>query len=702
MKEVRRRLSQLMVFLLVFSLMPVTPWKMTARAETAQEASGSDALPDGTVVGSGKSSAAYSMKSALNAGTGHTVLGSVSNAELENVSYDESGNYSATLTADQGYTLPETLEVTAGTVNFVLVTEHDTDAPCYTYNSGTGAITIYFSYITDPVKVTGAAVSKETYTVIFNANAPEGSMAAGTMSAQSIHAGVPTVLTANAFTVSGYEFTGWNTSADGSGTLYADGAKVTDLAEANGSVTLYAQWNGTYTVIFNANAPEEKTAAGSMSTQSIYARVATALTANAFTVSGYEFTGWNTSTDGSGALYADGEKVTDLASPGGSVTLYAQWISGNNLWYIANGTLHIGAASVPSGAQASGTIDVTVPWRNKGKIDKAVVDDNCILPKTTETWFSKLEKMTECNLDGLDTSNVTSMSRMFYFCKGLYTLDVSKFDTSQVTKMFGMFAECSYLHTLDVSKFDTSQVTTMNGMFYNCNHLQSLNLSGFDTSNVTDMRNMFYKCYNLNSVTFGPNFAYKAEAYLPTPTGAGFTGKWIKMGGTVSYLPEDLAKLKRADLAGTWVRETTASESTNDDEGAAGTTGGGWSSDTGGMRYAFSAGKYAANTWVKVNGKWYHFNSRGYMQSGWIYDGGKWYYLNSDGSMMTGLVTGIDGHIYYFNADGSMAIGDIKIFGKTFHFNMQAPSAQTYYWDSKSETWKKNENTELPYGAETE
>lgn len=47
------------------------------------------------------------------------------------------------------------------------------------------------------------------------------------------------VLKGNTYTKSGYEFTGWNTKADGSGTPYADRASITILP---GTTVLYAQW----------------------------------------------------------------------------------------------------------------------------------------------------------------------------------------------------------------------------------------------------------------------------------------------------------------------------------------------------------------------------------------------------------------------------------------------------------------------------
>ena len=47
-------------------------------------------------------------------------------------------------------------------------------------------------------------------------------------------------LNRNTFTRDGYEFTGWNTSKNGSGTAYKDGAKIKIVDTKK--VTLYAQW----------------------------------------------------------------------------------------------------------------------------------------------------------------------------------------------------------------------------------------------------------------------------------------------------------------------------------------------------------------------------------------------------------------------------------------------------------------------------
>ena len=70
-------------------------------------------------------------------------------------------------------------------------------------------------------------------TVDFDANGGEGTMPTWTGKPNEA-----TALTANTFTRADYDFTGWNTAKDGTGTAYGDKANIT----TNENVTLYAQW----------------------------------------------------------------------------------------------------------------------------------------------------------------------------------------------------------------------------------------------------------------------------------------------------------------------------------------------------------------------------------------------------------------------------------------------------------------------------
>ncbi len=64
---------------------------------------------------------------------------------------------------------------------------------------------------------------------------------------------------------------------------------------------------------------------------------------------------------------------------------------------------------------------------------------------------------------------------MFSYSK-LTNLDLSGWNTSNVTNMSYMFSD-SMFTDLDLSNWDTSKVTNMNRMFYYCNNLTELNLN---------------------------------------------------------------------------------------------------------------------------------------------------------------------------------------------------------------------------------
>ena len=158
------------------------------------------------------------------------------------------------------------------------------------------------------------------YSVVFNGNGATG----GTMNSQAFTYDESKALSANVYTKTGYKFKGWNTQADGNGESYSNKEVVKNLTSTNGGkVTLYAQWTANnYTVKFDGNGATS----GSMVIQSFTYDVSQALTPNAFKKTGYTFNGWNTSKDGSGQSYSNGESVRNLSSVNGAtVTLYAQW-----------------------------------------------------------------------------------------------------------------------------------------------------------------------------------------------------------------------------------------------------------------------------------------------------------------------------------------------------------------------------------------
>ena len=120
-------------------------------------------------------------------------------------------------------------------------------------------------------------------------------------------------------TKTGYSFSGWNTAANGTGTDYAEGASYT----ADASARLYAKWIPlSYTVTYDANG----STSGSVPDSQIKTYgIDLILASNTGDLErdDYTFSGWNTSADGSGTDYAEGETFTGNSSQ----TLYAKWIS---------------------------------------------------------------------------------------------------------------------------------------------------------------------------------------------------------------------------------------------------------------------------------------------------------------------------------------------------------------------------------------
>ncbi len=114
----------------------------------------------------------------------------------------------------------------------------------------------------------------------------------------------------------GYNFAGWNTAADGSGTAYSAGSTFT----ITNNTVLYAHWVSGYTVIYNGNG----NTGGSVPVDAnSYASGASATVLGSGTLvkTGYVFTNWNTAADGSGASYDAGGTMTVNSN----TTLYAQW-----------------------------------------------------------------------------------------------------------------------------------------------------------------------------------------------------------------------------------------------------------------------------------------------------------------------------------------------------------------------------------------
>ena len=217
--------------------------------------------------------------------------------------------------------------------------------------------------------------------------------------------------------------------------------------------------------------------------------------------------------------YSDSDFTTKVADAGasymptGPITIYTDVVPDIYVTLYTDGTLAFAETKNPfpektidvqyeDVSEREGTNNWTeYPWYNERNSVTTVEFVNKISPISTSSWFAECRNLTTIkNIENLDTSKVTNMSFMFYFCDSLTELDLSSFDTSNVTNMQSMFNSCWNLKKINISSFNTSNVTNMYLMFAYCWNLTEIDVSGFDTNKVTGMDGMFLECKSLTEI----------------------------------------------------------------------------------------------------------------------------------------------------------------------------------------------------------
>lgn len=155
-----------------------------------------------------------------------------------------------------------------------------------------------------------------TYSVVFNGNG-----GSGTSTEQFFVYNDPQALNANTFTKRGYVFAGWATNPEGTGTIYADEALVSDLTtEKDGIVNLYAVWEkAVYTIKLD---PTGGTIVGSYdTTYTIESNVILPYAEK----NGLTLSGWKANDSGNWGPLSYDAGTPLPAGKYGDVTLYAEW-----------------------------------------------------------------------------------------------------------------------------------------------------------------------------------------------------------------------------------------------------------------------------------------------------------------------------------------------------------------------------------------
>lgn len=173
------------------------------------------------------------------------------------------------------------------------------------------------SGITADITLVAKWVIKQ-YTITYNANASSG--VTGMPSNGTVNHG-SNYTVAGGPSRTGFQFDGWNTLANGSGTRYAASAVMSNVTA---NATLYAMWKPQVT--FNGNKPAKAVSTHTVGNVpgSEYAPAGSAYTlpTTVPTLTGYTFAGWATNAAGTGTKYNAGTSAGTLTA---ATTFYATW-----------------------------------------------------------------------------------------------------------------------------------------------------------------------------------------------------------------------------------------------------------------------------------------------------------------------------------------------------------------------------------------
>ena len=392
---------------------------------------------------------------------------------------------------------------------------------------------------------------EKKFTVTFYANAPDGTVANGTMPPQTFTEGLAFALSKNMFSIEGYTFRGWAENISATEAKYTDGAEIT----LSKNLELYAVWEkdgtppkdeNTHTVTFYANAPQGFTAQGSMPPQSSEDSWLT-LKENAFSVPQHIFKGWATDASSKEVAYEDEEELFNFTD---DIVLYAVW----EYWLSVDEDGNIivqqvddipsdvvipeGVTTIGETIYLGGTFTdifenfttLTIPstlknintglaftnmkpgfWplpflvidkRTKGLPFKFIVDEKNPYFKTNESGNMLLSK------DGNELYFVTNSSSDYKIPSTVRNIKAGAFIGAdiQILNLDGVTLEanCTFQNCTKLTSVVLKNITKTDGsdidpsqMFSNCIALENADLSGCD---IKRMLNTFANCTNLTEV----------------------------------------------------------------------------------------------------------------------------------------------------------------------------------------------------------
>ena len=238
-----------------------------------------------------------------------------------------------------------------------------------------------------------------------------------------------------------------------------------------------------------------------MTNQTVLRDTPTAIKTNSFALAGHIFVSWNTKADGTGTTYGDGQTVTNLASTGNTITLYAVWVQGALLDTGINVNQKLKRLAGNSSAiySTQDTAITAIVRSNSLPNGFTPATENTISDYTSPSpiyaWYDSSNTTIYYYSEATNILMNKGSSSFFQNMRALSNLStISSWNTSKVTNMSFMFLNAGYnatTFTLDLSSWNTSSVTDMGYMFYGAGYSATSwsigDLSSWNTSSVTNI-----------------------------------------------------------------------------------------------------------------------------------------------------------------------------------------------------------------------
>lgn len=187
----------------------------------------------------------------------------------------------------------------------------------WTEQQGSTRLFNFATQITRDIHLYPVIMDGKTYTLTYNANGGKGTVP--TDSNKYAKGTYAQVVSGSGLTKAGMTFLGWSPDQNAVSPAYYPGGSV----KINDNTTLYAVWGtptGKAAITYHSNFGSDQTRKSE--DKPINSLITVEGYGNLPSRTGYEFTGWNTASNGSGTSYAAG--ATARLTAGGN-DLYAQW-----------------------------------------------------------------------------------------------------------------------------------------------------------------------------------------------------------------------------------------------------------------------------------------------------------------------------------------------------------------------------------------